>query len=123
MFKMTPNILKNFITEKATRLYPYEVKEPYDINRGELVNEIEKCNFCGICAAKCPSQCITVNKKTATWECALFVCVYCGVCVETCPQKCLHQKQTYRKPVREKEIIFMQGEVKAKDTPDGSESS
>jgi ech hydrogenase subunit F len=121
MFKMTPNILKNLITEKATRLYPFEVRTPYGNARGELINDVGKCNFCGICAAKCPSQCLTVDKKAATWECALFSCLFCGICVESCPKKSLTQKQDYRKPVREVEVIFLQGEIKAKDAPEGSE--
>ncbi|MFZ2631405.1 MAG: 4Fe-4S binding protein [Desulfosalsimonadaceae bacterium] len=121
MFKMTPCILKNLMTEKATRLYPFEVRTPYDNARGELVNDAEKCNFCGICAAKCPSQCLTVDKKNATWECAPFSCLFCGICVEACPKKSLSQNQAYRKPVREKEVIFIHGEIKAKDAPEGGE--
>ncbi|MEZ4548905.1 MAG: 4Fe-4S dicluster domain-containing protein [Desulfobacterales bacterium] len=92
MFKMTSNILKNLLTEKATRLYPFEKPEPYENVRGELVNDVNKCNFCGICAAKCPSACITVDKKTGTWECALFSCLFCGICVEACPKKAFPRK-------------------------------
>ena len=112
MFKMTPNILRNFLTEKATRLYPYDVRKPFANVRGELVNQIEKCTFCGICAMKCPSKCITVDKKTATWVCDPFICVYCGVCVSVCPKKTLYQKEMYRKPQETHEMILMVGEVK-----------
>lgn len=121
MFKMTPTILKNLVTEKATRLYPLEVRAPYENARGELVNDREKCNFCGVCAAKCPSQCITVDKKNATWECRVFSCLFCGVCVDACPKKSLTQKQAYRKPVRENEVVFIQGEIKEKEARDAPE--
>ncbi len=112
MFKMTPNILRNFLTEKATRLYPYDVRKPFENVRGELVNQIEKCNFCSICAIKCPSKCITVDKKTATWVCDPFACVYCGICVAACPKKTLYQKEIYRKPADTHEMIHMVGEIK-----------
>ena len=115
MFKMTSNILKNLLTEKATRLYPFEKREPYENVRGELVNDVNKCNFCGICAAKCPSACITVDKKTCTWECALFSCLFCGICVEACPQKSLSQKTEYRKPVREVQVVSVQGTIREKE--------
>ena len=61
MFKMTPNILRNFFTKRATRRYPYVERSPFEGTRGELCIEIEKCTFCGVCAVKCPSQCIRVN--------------------------------------------------------------
>ena len=112
MFKMTPNVLRNLVTRKPTRRYPQEVRPPFANQRGELVNEIEKCTFCSVCAAKCPSQCIRVDKKAAVWSCDLFACVYCGICVESCPAECLHQKPDYRPPARERGIILFQGEPK-----------
>jgi len=112
MFKMTPYVLRNLFSQKPTRLYPYQVRPAFENQRGELVNDIEKCTFCSICAAKCPSQCISVDKKTATWSCDPFACVYCGICVDSCPAECLHQKQAYRHPVYDRQIIFLKGELK-----------
>jgi len=116
VFNMTPNVLRNFFSKSATRLYPKETRETFGNVRGELYNKIEACIFCRTCARKCPSQCITVDTKEATWQCDPFVCVYCGVCVENCPKKCLYQKNEYRKPAIEKEVIFMKGEIKKEKT-------
>jgi len=112
VFKMTPNIIRNLVSKKATRRYPYVVRAPFENARGEIFNEILNCNFCGICAAKCPSRCIGVDKKAATWSCDPYACVYCGVCAEACPSGSLQQKWQYRAPVKEKETIFMKGEIK-----------
>src|SRR5210317_36298 len=114
MFKMTPNVLRNLFSSKATRRYPHEVRTPFENVRGELYNDIENCTFCSVCAVKCPSQCITVNKKTATWTCDSFACVFCGVCVDVCQGKCLHQKHEYRIPVLDREVIFMQDKARQK---------
>jgi ech hydrogenase subunit F len=118
MFPMTPAILRNFIHKRATRRYPAVVRPAFENARGEIYNDIQVCTFCGVCAAKCPSQCIAVDKKAATWSCNPSACVYCGVCVESCPSGSLHQKRDYRRPVREKEMIFLKGEIKkeVKDT-------
>jgi ech hydrogenase subunit F len=117
MFKMTPNIMRNLVVKKSTRRYPYEVREPYDKARGELLNDIERCILCGLCEAKCPSRCIEVDKLAYKWNYDPFACVYCGVCVDICPSKSLHQTAQYRKPVAERLTISMQGKPrkKAKD--------
>lgn len=112
MFKMTPNILRNFLTKRATRRYPYVVRPPFENVRGELYIDIENCTFCTVCAVKCPSECITVDKKSATWACDPFSCVYCGTCADVCPTKCLHQKVDYRPAVLKPGIILMKGKIK-----------
>ena len=112
MFKMTHNILRNLVVKKSTRRYPFEVRETFDKVRGELVNDIARCIFCGTCEVKCPSQCIEVDRKAAVWTCDPFACVYCGVCVDTCPAKSLFQKTQYRRPEDQRVMISMQGELK-----------
>jgi formate hydrogenlyase subunit 6/NADH:ubiquinone oxidoreductase subunit I len=115
MFTMTPTIMRNLLNPPATRRYPTVVRPPFENARGEIVNDIQICTFCGVCAVKCPSQCITVDKKSATWTCNPFACVYCGVCAESCLSGSLHQKSDYRKPVREKTMIVLQGEIIKKE--------
>ena len=114
MFKMTPTILRNFFNKRATRRYPFVVRQPFEGVRGELYNDIENCTFCTVCAVKCPSQCIKVDKKTGDWFCDPFVCVDCGICVDACTAKCLHMKLTYRPVTPERQMIAMKGEPKRK---------
>jgi ech hydrogenase subunit F len=115
MFKMTPTILRNFVSKRATRLYPVVVRPPFPGVRGGLCNDVAACNFCGICAAKCPSRCISVDKKSATWQCDPFVCIFCGICVDACKTGSLHQDPLYRPAATSREQIFLQGTM-AKDT-------
>jgi ech hydrogenase subunit F len=114
MFKMTPNIMRNLVVKKSTRRYPIEVREPFAKIRGELINDIERCIFCGTCEVKCPSQCLAVDKKSYVWVYDPMACVYCGVCVDSCPAKCLSQKTQYRAPVSERLTIRMQGQPRKK---------
>jgi len=121
MFKMTHNILRNLVVTKSTRRYPFEVRDTFEKVRGELVNDIARCIFCGTCEVKCPSQCIEVDRKAAVWTCDPFACVYCGVCVDTCPAKSLFQKTQYRGPEGRRVMIRMQGELKKKAKEKGKE--
>lgn len=115
MFKMTPNVLKNLFSPKATRLYPRVARTPFENLRGALINDIGQCTFCSICALKCPSQCITVDKKAASWRYDPFACVFCGICVEACTAKCLHQSREGRHPAAERETVLLIGELKQKN--------
>ena len=96
MFQMTATIVRNFFSKRATRRHPYEVRPPFAGARGAVHNDIAACDLCGICAAKCPSQCIAVDKKSATWQCDPFACICCGVCVEACKTGSLRQLEAYR---------------------------
>jgi ech hydrogenase subunit F len=107
---MTPTILRNFFNKRATRRYPFVVRQTFEGARGELYNEIDKCIFCTLCAVRCPSQCLTVDKKTGDWSCDVFACVYCGICVDGCPTNCLQMKPTHRPVTAERVFITLKGE-------------
>jgi len=119
VFKMTPTILRNFFNKRATRRYPFVVRQPFEGVRGELYNEIEKCIFCTLCAVRCPSQCLTVDKKTGDWSCDVFACVYCGICVDGCPVNCLKMKTTYRPVIAERFVLSLKGEPPKKKEKKG----
>jgi ech hydrogenase subunit F len=114
MFKMTPNVIRNLLHKKATRRYPRAVRPAIENVRGALFNDIAKCTFCGTCAIKCPSQCITVDKKAGKWIYDLFACVFCGICVDFCAAGSLYQQSEYRLPLAERETITLKGELRQK---------
>lgn len=117
MLFMTPNVVRNFLSKKATRLYPFEVRDPFAGYRGELVNDIETCILCSMCAKKCPSQCITVDREKGTWECDPYACIYCSVCVDNCPTNCLSMRNVHRKPAVAKEMYSLANEIRKKADP------
>ena len=45
----------------------------------------EKCIYCGVCQAVCPTKAITLDKKAKTFEIDRDKCIYCGKCVKSCP--------------------------------------
>lgn len=90
MVGMLETVAANAFGRCATRLYPAEVREPFDRARADLEPDMEQCKLCGNCARNCPSDAITVDRERREWERDLFSCIYCGDCVEACPKKALH---------------------------------
>jgi len=114
MFEMTKNVLQNLAKKPSTRLHPYVRREPFAGFRGTLDINPDECIFCGLCAKKCPSQCIEVDSKACTWQCDSFACVYCSVCVEACPTQCMTMTNVTKPPAGQKDVIFHQGKPKPK---------
>lgn len=108
MLDMLKSVFSNLSKKPATRMYPFVERKPFDINRGHLENDIEKCIFCGMCQRVCPSNCIKVDRKNGVWEYDPFECVICGVCVEKCPKKCLKLDVHYRSCTDKKYNIHLE---------------
>ena len=92
--------LSNLPPWKAvTRQYPEEPRYSDPGFRGlhALVRNPEtgreKCIACGLCAAVCPSRCITIHtgeddkgeKIAEEYEVDVLRCIFCAFCVEACP--------------------------------------
>lgn len=105
---MIKTIFKNLIAGSATRSYPMDVRPGFENARGALRNDIRGCTLCGICARKCPSQCIRVDKKRGMWELTPHACVLCGICVDACPRSCLGHDSTHPGPIREKALLRLE---------------
>ncbi len=97
MFDMIGNIFKNLGSKPATRMYPFEKREPFKDSRGHISGiDVDACIFCGICSKKCPADAIVVNRAEKSWEIDQFKCVICGVCTEVCPKKCILQEAGHK---------------------------
>lgn len=68
--------------EKIVDTYSKPVTET---KTGKIVNDMSKCILCGLCARKCPQECITVDRTDAkSWSIDRDKCVQCGACIDAC---------------------------------------
>lgn len=93
------NLLRNSLNKPVTRLYPFEAREAFAGNRGQLEMNPENCTYCGVCAKRCPTNAITVIRKpTKTWSFQPHQCIICGYCVEICPKDSITMNKDHRGP-------------------------
>ncbi len=111
---MLKTLIRNLTKKPATRNYPAEKRPTFPLFRGYLDVKIEDCIFCGACARKCPSHCITTKPREGFWSYDPFACVYCSACTEVCPKKCLIMEEQRRMPAPSKYMVFHKGTPKAK---------
>lgn len=109
IMKFTKFALKNLFRKPVTKNYPAEPNIFAERTRGSVAIDIDSCLFCGMCARKCPSGAITVDKTARTWSIDRMGCVQCENCVNTCPKKCLHTEGQYTVPADKKVVDTFQG--------------
>jgi ech hydrogenase subunit F len=86
---MVGRSLRNLVSRPATRRYPYEVRPRYIGARGTLEFDVETCNYCMLCARRCPAAALTVSREERTWAIEQLTCIAFGVCVDVCAKKSL----------------------------------
>lgn len=97
-FILTPLALKWALTQPPTTRYPFEPRRALPGSRGRLVFTKENCVFCTVCARKCPTQALVVNRSRKLWAIDRLRCIACGYCVEACPKDALALEPAHNAP-------------------------
>lgn len=103
-FKFAKTVMKSLFNKPATLMYPVVEREWQERTRGAIGIDSETCILCGICARKCPTGAIAVDRKSGTWEIQRMQCIQCGYCVSECPKGSLVMEQKYTEPQVEKVV-------------------
>ena len=74
------------VKQPVTVCYPQEKLAAPERLRGHIVNDMDVCICCGMCARRCPAGALAVDRKGGTWSIDPYACVVCGECIESCPQ-------------------------------------
>ncbi|MDR0309413.1 MAG: 4Fe-4S binding protein [Candidatus Methanoplasma sp.] len=94
-FRISGLVLRSLFKRPSTTKHPKVAREWEDGTRGRVLIDAPSCILCGICAKRCPSDALAVDRAGATWEINRMRCVQCSHCVEVCPKKCLIMDKQY----------------------------
>ncbi len=105
-FKMSWLALKWALKKPATSPYPFVPRRLLAGSRGKLSFTKDGCVYCNVCAKKCPTHAIVVNRANKKWAIDRLRCIACGYCVEACPKDSLTLKPEHGAPTitRDREI-------------------
>lgn len=93
--------LKNLRSRPATLMYPKKKRAFFERTRGHI-ERLDNCVLCGLCAKKCPTSAITVDRQGKQWSIDRFKCIQCGSCVESCNKRSLVMRNEYTPPSEKK---------------------
>ena len=106
---MVGRSLRNLVSRPAPRRYPYEIRPRFEGARGTIEFDVETCNYCMLCARRCPAAAITVSREDRIWAIEHLTCIGCNVCVEVCAKKSLTMSKD-SKPVHTRAEVGPDGQ-------------
>lgn len=106
---MPKMLIKSLFSKPSTKMYPIIKNEFFEGTKGQIVNDMELCNFCTLCEKRCPTDAIKVDRPGKTWSINPLQCITCNYCVEGCAKKSLSMAKNYTSPVscNEKASVVM----------------
>ena len=105
-FEMSRLALKWALTKPPTSRYPFEPRKALAGSRGRLIFTKDNCVYCTVCAKKCPTGALLVNRADKRWAIDRLLCITCGYCVEACPKKSLELVSDHGAPAITKDREF-----------------
>ena len=68
--------LKWALTKPPTSRYPFEPRRELAGSRGRLVFTKDNCVYCTVCAKKCPTGALVVNRAQKKWAIDRLLCLH-----------------------------------------------
>lgn len=94
--------LRSSVSKPATSRYPFVPRRVLPRSRGRVEFAKESCIYCNVCAKRCPTDALVVNRKEKQWIIDRFRCITCGACVEICPKRSLAMSADHQKPATQR---------------------
>jgi formate hydrogenlyase subunit 6/NADH:ubiquinone oxidoreductase subunit I len=97
-FEMSKLALRWALRKPPTTRYPFEPRIVIPGSRGQVEFTKEKCVYCTVCAKRCPTLALRINRAEKRWSIDRLRCISCGACVEACPKDAIELSTSYCSP-------------------------
>jgi ech hydrogenase subunit F len=97
-FEISRLVVKWALTKPPTTRYPFEPRRLIPGSRGQLVFTKDNCVYCTVCAKKCPTGALLVNRAQKKWAIDRLRCISCGYCIDVCPKDSLKLSTSHGTP-------------------------
>lgn len=94
-------IIKSLFKKSACGMYPVQPATFYENTKGHIEIDASKCILCTLCAKKCPTGAIQVDRAARTWQIDHGKCILCNNCIESCRPQCLRMMNQYAVPTNQ----------------------
>ena len=117
LLTMSKTVLEWVRKKPFCKMYPVVPGKVYERTRGQVVNDPAKCTLCTLCAKKCPTGAIKVDRAAGKWEINQFQCIMCNECVTNCRPGSLTMENKHAAPAVKKGVVVLDVELKKPAPP------
>lgn len=113
---MCKTVISSLRKKTACQMYPFKPAKLYKNTRGHIAIEPAKCILCTLCAKRCPTGAIEVDRPKGIWQINHYKCILCNECVLACRPAALIMENQYSAPMPTKDIELHNIEIKKSET-------
>ena len=108
-FEMSFLALKWALRKPPTTQYPFEARKAIAGSRGQLIFTQDNCVYCTVCAKRCPTGALKVDRAQKKFVLDRLRCISCGCCVEICPKNSLALSTDHGSPTTSRDSEIYRG--------------
>ncbi len=112
ILKMCKTVASSLRKKTFCQMYPFKPAKFHKNTRGHIKLDPSKCILCTLCAKRCPTGAIEVDRVKGYWQINRYKCIMCIECVLCCKPAALSTENQYAPPVGKMEIEKFDVEIK-----------
>lgn len=112
ILKMCKTVVSSLRKKTFCQMYPFQPARFHKNTRGHIKIDAAKCILCTLCAKRCPTGALEVDRVKGYWQINRYKCIMCLECAICCPTKALSTENQYAPPMPKMENEKFDVEVK-----------
>lgn len=112
ILKMCKTVVSSLRKKPFCQMYPFQPAKFHKHTRGHIKLDASKCILCTLCAKRCPTGAIEVDRVKGSWQINRYKCIMCIECIHSCRPLALINDNQYAPPMPKMENEKFDVEVK-----------